>query len=289
MFGHQFYHQALRKYIIMFGNMFNDIYISRKNNSGTTIQTLKVPIAYGPREKWLARLNADSGLNRSTATQLPRLSFEITNMAYAADRSVNKMQRNVAISDGSNTLRSQFTPVPYDLTVSLYGMFAGNEDAIQVVEQILPFFRPEWTNSVKLVPEMGQYYDIPTVLNDMSIEDSYEADFQTRRAIIYTWNFTVKGLLFGPVTKKGIIRRTLIDFTIPSANNSTGDQIKFASQLEGPQSRVTITPGLFANGSPTSNSSASVAITSISANDTYGVAIDHETFFDGLNRHHHDK
>ena len=133
MFGHQFYHQALRKYIIMFGNMFNDIYISRKNNSGTTIQTLKVPIAYGPREKWLARLNADSGLNRSTATQLPRLSFEITNMAYAADRSVNKMQRNVAISDGSNTLRSQFTPVPYDLTVSLYGMFAGNEDAIQVV------------------------------------------------------------------------------------------------------------------------------------------------------------
>jgi len=221
MFGHQFYHQALRKYIIMFGNMFNDIYISRKNNSGTTIQTLKVPIAYGPREKWLARLNADPGLNRSTATQLPRLSFEITNMAYAADRSVNKMQRNVSISSGSNTLRSQFTPVPYDLTVSLYGMFAGNEDAIQVVEQILPFFRPEWTNSVKLVPEMGEYYDIPTILTDMSIEDTYSADFQERRAIIYTWNFTVKALLFGPVTKKGIIRRTLIDFTIPSANNST--------------------------------------------------------------------
>ena len=97
MFGHQFYHQALRKYIIMFGNMFNDIYLSRKNNAGTTIQTLRVPIAYGPREKWLARLNADPNLNRTTSTQLPRLSFEITNMTYAADRSVNKLQRNVVV------------------------------------------------------------------------------------------------------------------------------------------------------------------------------------------------
>ena len=289
MFGHQFYHQALRKYIIMFGNMFNDIYITRRNNAGTAIQTLKVTIAYGPKEKFLARLTADPGLNRTVATQLPRMAFEITNMAYAADRTVNKMRRNVAISDGSNTLRSQFTPVPYDLTVALYGMFAGNEDAVQVVEQILPFFRPEWTNSVKLVPEMGHYYDVPTILNDMSIEDTYEADFQTRRAIIYNFNFTVKGLLFGPVSKKGIIRRTLVDFTIPSANNSTGDQIKFATPTEGPQARITITPGLYANGSPTSNSAASVAITSISANDTYGVAIDHENFFDGLVRHHHDK
>ena len=286
MFGHQFYHQALRKYIIMFGNMFNDIYISRKNNSGTTIQTLKVPISYGPKEKFLARLNADPNLNRTVATQLPRLAFEITNMTYAADRTVNKLKRNVAISDGNNTLRSQYVPVPYDLTVSLYGMFAGNEDAVQVVEQILPFFRPEWTNSVKLVPEMGHYYDVPTILNYMSIEDTYEADFQTRRAIIYTFNFTVKGLLFGPVSKTGIIRRTYVDFTIPSSNTATGNVI--VSSTEGPQSKLTITPGLLANGSPTSNSSASIAVTSINANDTYGVAIDHENFFDGLNRHHHE-
>tara|TARA_Y100000296_G_C5117958_1_gene228825 strand:- start:133 stop:993 length:861 start_codon:yes stop_codon:yes gene_type:complete len=286
MFGHQFYHQALRKYIIMFGNMFNDIYISRKNNSGTTIQTLKVPISYGPKEKFLARLNADPNLNRTVATQLPRLAFEITNMTYAADRTVNKLKRNVAISDGNNTLRSQYVPVPYDLTVSLYGMFAGNEDAVQVVEQILPFFRPEWTNSVKLVPEMGHYYDVPTILNDMSIEDTYEADFQTRRAIIYTFNFTVKGLLFGPVSKTGIIRRTYVDFTVPSSNTATGNVI--VSTTEGPQSRLTITPGVLANGSPTSNSSASIAVTSINANNTYGFAIDHENFFDGLNRHHHE-
>ena len=285
MFGHTFYHEAIRKYIIMFGNMFNDIYISRRNNAGTRIQTIKVPIAYGPREKWLARLRGDPNLDREVAVQLPRLSFEITNMAYAPNRTLNRMQKNVAISDGNNTLRQQYVPVPYDLSVSLYGMFAGNEDAVQVVEQILPFFRPEWTNSVKLVPSMGQYYDVPTVLNDMSIEDSYDADFQTRRAIIYTFNFTVKGLLFGPVTKQGVIRRTLVDFTIPSSNTATGNlTISSASTNEGPQSRLTITPGLLANGSPTTNSTASIAITSISANDTYGVAVDHENFFDGIAR-----
>ena len=281
MFGHTFYHEAIRKYIIMFGNMFNDIYISRNNNAGTRIQTIKVPIAYGPREKWLARLRGDPNLDREVAVQLPRLSFEITNMAYAPNRTLNRMQKTVAVSDGSNSLRQQFVPVPYDLTVALYGMFSGNEDAVQVVEQILPFFRPEWTNSVKLVPSMGHYYDVPTVLNDMSIEDSYDADFQTRRAIIYTFNFTVKGLLFGPVTKKGIIRRTLVDFTIPSSNTATGNlTISSASTNEGPQSRLTITPGLLANGSPTTNSTASIAVTSISANDTYGVAVDHENFFD---------
>jgi len=289
MFGHTFYHEAIRKYIIMFGNMFNDIYISRKNNAGTRIQTIKVPIAYGPKEKWLARLRGDGNMDREIAAQLPRLSFEITNMSYAPNRTLNRMQKTVSISDGRDTLRQQFVPVPYDLTVSLYAMFAGNEDAVQVVEQILPFFRPEWTNSVKLVPSMGHYYDVPTVLNDMSIEDTYDGDFQTRRAIIYTFSFTVKGLMFGPVTKKGIIRRTLVDFTIPSANNSTGDQIRAATPTEGPQSRITITPGLYANGSPTSNSTASIAITSISANDTYGVAVDHENFFDGIARHNHDR
>ena len=289
MFGHTFYHEAIRKYIIMFGNMFNDIYISRKNNAGARIQTIKVPIAYGPKEKWLARLRGDGNMDREIAAQLPRLSFEITNMSYAPNRTLNRMQKTVSISDGRDTLRQQFVPVPYDLTVSLYAMFAGNEDAVQVVEQILPFFRPEWTNSVKLVPSMGHYYDVPTVLNDMSIEDTYDGDFQTRRAIIYTFNFTVKGLMFGPVTKKGIIRRTLVDFTIPSANNSTGDQIRAATPTEGPQSRITITPGLYANGSPTSNSTASIAITSISANDTYGVAVDHENFFDGIARHDHDR
>jgi len=263
----------------MFGNMFNDIDIQRFNKSGDAIQTIRVPIAYGPKEKFLARLRDDPSLNKEVAIQLPRLAFEVTNMTYAPERTLNKMQRNSSIGSGSNTNRSQFTPVPYDINISLYGMFDNNEDAVQAVEQILPFFRPEWTNSVKLVPEIGDYYDIATVLNDMSIEDTYEADFQSRRAIIYTYNFTIKGYIFGPVSNKGVIKRTVLDFTA-----SSGDGFDLT---EGPQSKIHLTPGLLANGSPTSNSSASVALSNITSNSNYGYAFDHWNYFDGKNRHNH--
>ena len=281
MFGNSYYHGVIRKYIIMFGNMFNDIDIQRFNNSGTATQTIRVPIAYGPREKFLARLNQDPSLNREVAIQLPRLSFEITDMTYSPERSVNKLNRNTAKGEGNDYLRSQFSPVPYDLNVSLYGMFDNNEDAVQVVEQILPFFRPEWTNSVKLIPEMSQYFDIPTVLEGMSIEDTYEADFQSRRAIIYTFNFKIKGLVFGPVSNKGIIKRTILDFTAQDSNTAIGTE-------QGPHRRTTIQPGMYANGTPTANSSASVAITSINANNNWTYAFDDYDYFDGVNRHKHD-
>jgi len=281
MFGQDYYHGIIRKYIIMFGNMFNDIDIQRFNNSETAVQTIRVPIAYGPREKFLARLNQDPNLNREVSIQLPRLSFEITNMTYAPDRTLNKLQKNTALGDNGDSLRSQFVPVPYDIEISLYGMFDNNEDAVQVVEQILPFFRPDWTNSVKLVPEMSEYIDIPTVLNGMSIEDSYDADFQTRRAIIYTFNFTVKGLIYGPVSKKGVIKRTYVDLTAQDANTAIGTE-------QGPNRRVRIQPGMYANGSPTANSSASVAITSINANNNWTYAFDDYDYFDGVNRHNHE-
>ncbi len=287
MFGHSYYHGVIRKYIIMFGNMFNDVDIVRYNKTGQRVQTIRVPIAYGPREKYLARITQDPNLNRPVAIQLPRLSFEITTMSYAPTRALNKLQRNTAIGVGANTLRSQFTPVPYDINIALYGMFANNEDAVQVVEQILPFFRPEWTHSIKLIPSMGEFYDIPTVLNDMSIEDTYDSDFQTRRSIIYTFNFTVKGYIFGPVSNRGVIKRTILDLTIPSQTDADGNII--ISAQEGPQSKITLTPGLLANGSPTANSSASVSLSSITSNSNYGFAFDSELFFDGVNRHNHEK
>jgi len=272
MFGSHYDHGAIRKYIIMFGRMFNDIDVVRKDKSGNAVQSIRVPIAYGPKEKFLARLNQDPNLDRKVATQLPRLAFEITDMTYAAGRGLNKLQRNTGISSNDQSKVSQFTPVPYDINITLYGMFANNEDAVQVVEQILPYFRPEFTHSVKLVPETGHYYDIPTVLQGMSIEDSYEADFQTRRAIIYSFNFTVKGYIFGPVSTKGVIKRTVVDIGIPS-------ETFVPDASEDPQSRLTLTPGLLADGSPTTNSSASVATSTISANSNFGFAFDKEDFF----------
>jgi hypothetical protein len=271
MFGHQYNHGVIRKYIIMFGNMFNDITVTRTDNNNSRIQAIRVPIAYGPKEKFLARLRQDPQLNRQVATQLPRLSFEITNMSYSPNRSLNKMSKNVSVGAGNRTLARQFTPVPYDINVSLYGMFSFQEDAVQVVEQILPFFRPEWTNSMKLVNEMGQYYDIPTVLEGMTIEDTYDSDFQTRRAIIYTFNFMIKGYIFGPVQNKGIIKRTIVNSYDNESYDPTIPKIH----------TTTLTPGLTSSGTPTGNTSQSVPITTIDAEDDYGFAFEREDFFNG--------
>lgn len=280
MFGASYNHGVIRKYIIMFGSMFNDIDISRYDKTGARIQSIRVPIAYGPKEKFLARLRQDPDLDRAVATQLPRMSFEVTDMSYAPTRTLNKLQRNTSLGSTASALTSQFTPVPYDINITLSAMFANNEDAVQVVEQILPYFRPEFTHSVKLVPETGQYFDIPTVLNGMTIEDTYESDFQTRRAIIYSFQFVVKGYIFGPVSNKGVIKRTVVDIGIPSQ-----DFVPTAN--EGPNKKIVLTPGLLANGSPTANSSASIDTSTISANTTYGYAFDSTDYFDGLENHEH--
>ncbi len=277
MFGQFHYHSAIRKYIIMFGNMFNDIDVVRFNSAGDNIQQIRVPIAYGPREKILAKLRTDPDGRREIAMVLPRLSFELTSMNYAPERVLNRTHKQLGIGGGNNSLRKSFTPAPYDLDMSLYAMFANQEDAVQVVEQILPYFRPEWTNSVKIVPELDTYVDVPTILNGMTIEDSYDGDFDQRRAIIYTFTFKIKGYLFGPVTNKGIIRRTLVNTFDPQANTATGNVIISTSDTK--LQRLTLTPGLLANGQPTSNSSASIPISQISANSNFGFAFDREDFF----------
>jgi hypothetical protein len=275
-----FYNGTIRKYIVLFGRMFNDIDIVRKNKNSTKIQTLRVPIAYGPKEKWLTRLNQDAGLNRPVSIQLPRLSFEVTAMNYDSTRTLNKMHKYSSINDETNRLTSQYTPVPYNINVSLYGMFANNEDAVQVTEQILPFFRPEWTSSLKLIDELGEYWDIPTVYNDMSIEDSYDSDFVTRRAIVYTWNFSIKGYLFGPVRSQGVIKRTVIDMTVNSTSDPIGTEV-------GPDKKIILTPGQLANGSSTTSSSESIIHTSIVADSDWDYAFDSNDYFDGANRHDH--
>lgn len=275
-----FYNGTIRRYIIMFGRMFNDIDIVRYDSNNAAQQTIRIPIAYGPKEKWLSRLNADPGLDREVAIQLPRLSFEITNMTYSSQRGLNKTHKYAAQLEDGDKLRTQYTPTPYDFNISLYGMFKNNEDAVQVTEQILPFFRPEWTMSIKPVQQFDQYWDVPVVLNDMSIEDTYEADYETRRAIIYTWNFTVKGYLFSPIRNRGVIKRTILDLAYNDTDEPIGTEV-------GPHKKINLVPGQFANGDPTANSSASVHYSNISANSTWDYAFDSFDYFDGVNRHYH--
>lgn len=273
MFGQTWSHDTIRKYVILFGTLFDSIYINRKNNAGETVQTLKIPLNYGPKEKFLARLNSDSTLSQSTAITLPRMAFDITTMNYAAERKPNTINRlTKAYAADNNKVSYQYAPVPYDFTFSLYIMVKNADDGTQIIEQILPYFTPEWTATVNLVSGIDGKYDIPIVLNDVSMEDTYEGNFETRRAIIYTLTFTMKGWLFGPTKTSDIIKEINVDIRIPNT-----DVLPIvANTAIGNSAVITVTPGLTANGEPTSNAAASVASDSIAVNSNYGFIIDFE-------------
>jgi len=214
MLGQQFYHETMRKVVVAFGTIFNNINIVRKNNSGTIIQKMKVPLAYGPAQKFLTRLDNDPSLNKKVAVTLPRIGFEIANLAYDPVRKLNRVQKfKKAKSTDKNQLDVQYMPVPYNLDFTLYVMAKNSDDALQIVEQILPYFQPAFTLTVDLVKSIGEKRDIPLVLDNVSFQDDYEGDFSTRRALIYTLNFTAKTYLFGPIaeTSEGLIKKVQTD------------------------------------------------------------------------------
>jgi hypothetical protein len=212
MLGQQFYHETIRKIIIAFGTTFNNVQLVRKDNDDNVIQTMKVPLAYGPQQKYLVRLNEDADLSKQVAITLPRIGFEIQNLSYDATRKLNRVQKFKKIKSGkSNTLETQFMPVPYNLSIQLYVMAKQSDDALQIVEQILPFFQPDYTLTVNDMADMGIKRDVPIVLNGISYEDNYQGDFETRRALIYTLDFTAKFYLYGPVTSAGVIKTVQVD------------------------------------------------------------------------------
>jgi hypothetical protein len=214
MLGQQFYHETVRNVIVAFGTMFNNIQIVRKNNSGNIIQSMKVPLAYGPKQKYLTRLDTDPSLANATAITLPRLGFEIGGLTYDAGRKLNRVQKFKKVktdSSDANKLDTQFMPVPYNMDITLYAMAKNSDDALQIVEQILPYFQPDYTLTINDMSDMGIKRDVPIILNDVSYEDNYAGDFQARRAIIYTLGFTTKFYLYGPVTSSKIIKTVQVD------------------------------------------------------------------------------
>ncbi len=271
MFGLDFYHGSIRKYVTLFGTLFNDIRITREDSSGNNYQTLRVPIGYGPKQKALARLDQDPNLNRKYAVLLPRMAFELTNMNYASERKLQTINRNRAIDSTDPTKQKyQYNPVPYDLMFSLYILSKNAEDGTRILEQILPFFTPEWTATVNLVPEMDIKMDIPVVLLDVVSQDIYEDNFTTRRTLMWTINFILKGYVFGPVRSSGIINIANTNFFDASIVDNIDDA---PGTVNTALDRTTVSPGLLANGSPTSNASATVPVSQIMANDNYGYII----------------
>ena len=204
MLGQYFYNESLRKTIIAFGSLFNDIFINRRNSAGTDVQTLKVPLAYGPKQKFMVRLDADPNLDQKVAITLPRIGFEIAGLDYDPSRKINRiMKRKKVSSDADKKLKqmsTQYSPVPYNLNFEMFVMTKNSDDGIQIVEQILPFFQPEYTVTINEVPEMDVVRDVPIVLNSIGYEDTYTGSFTERRAIIYTFNFVAKAYVYGPVT-----------------------------------------------------------------------------------------
>ena len=270
MFGNSFYFGTIRKYVIAFGNLFNDIYVQRLDSNGNRIQTLAVPLAYGPKEKWLVRLVQDPNLDADVAITLPRMGFEITSLTYASQRKLSSTIKNSRLKTSDlDRVETQIVPVPYDINILLSIFVRNADDGAQIVEQIVPYFRPEFVTNVRLIPEMGIVSDTPVVLQDVSIEDTYEGDFDTRRALIYNMNFSMKAYFYGPVSNSGVIKRTIIPIAVDTAAD--------APFLE----KITVTPSQFANGapltSPSANSALSVNLDQISANSDFGFTVDINT------------
>jgi len=209
MFGNEFYHETIRRYVIVFGTMFNDMVVHRRNNAGTIIKRIKVPIAYGPRAKFLSRIQQDPNLTKPDAISLPRMSFQIAGYNYDGTRKLTTVGQIKTPADQDMKNSSVYNPVPYNIDFELSIYVLNAEDGTMLIEQILPYFTPEWTNTIKLVDDLDLRMDVPLVLNTITTEDTYEDSYENRRTIIHTLNFTMKGYVFGPVKDKNIINTAL--------------------------------------------------------------------------------
>ena len=206
--GLSYYHAAIRKTIVAFGRLFSDIKIQRENTDGTIAQTIAVPLAYAPKEKWIVRIDSDPNLNHHTYTSLPRLSFQIDGYAYDSTRKTNKMNKIVckdATTEANPLMRSVFAPAPYNINISLYILTKTQEDALQILEQILPIFNPEYTLKINAIDNMDIVQAIPVILNTVSAEDNYDGSFEERRFVVHTLTFTLKTNVYGPVQDQGVI------------------------------------------------------------------------------------
>lgn len=224
MFGNHFYHNSIRRTVAVFGTLFNDINVLRRGADGSASNIVKVPLAYGPKQKFLARL--DQGINLDDpkiALKLPRMSFELTSMTYDTNTKLQKGIRQKIPGTDPTKQSSVLGPVGYRLGIELSIIAKNQDDALQILEQIVPYFQPDYTVTVKEVN--GNFKsDQPYVLSAINITDDYEGDFTTRRAIVYTLSFDTKVNFYGPTEAKGIIRQVNVDYN--NINNVTSKPIE---------------------------------------------------------------
>jgi hypothetical protein len=227
MLGSTFYHQTIRKYVAAFGTLFNDLNVERKNSGGAVVERIKVPLGYGPKQKWILATQESTTDRRVVATRVPRMGFSLTGLSYDPARKLNTLGRNVAANTSiTSSLMSQYNPVPYNFTFDLFILVNNAEDGTQILEQILPYFTPQFTVTVNTIPDMGIKTDIPIVLESASQSDEYEGELATRRTIIWTLSFLLKGMIYPDIKTSSVIKQIEVNFRIPGSDQ-TGFEVNF--------------------------------------------------------------
>lgn len=219
-----FYHGIIRNTVISFGKLFENLTILKVNNNKVTNKVIKVPMSYGPKEKWLRRLEEQPNLQGNPEITLPRMSFEITGYEYDAGRKLGSVE-NYVLGEVDGKPVKLFTPVPYNVMFSLHAMTKTQEDGLQIMEQILAHFSPAVTVSFLVIPELKITQNVPISILGVQTEDSWDGDFEQRRLIVTTFNFQAKISLYGPLVAGKPIKRTIIDNSINNVGTKTSDAI----------------------------------------------------------------
>ena len=220
MLDQRFYWGTIRKAIVAFGTMFNSITVERKDYNGNVAQLQRVPLSYSPKQKFLAKIRQQPNVDQANfQVILPRMGFEMIALDYDPNRKISPLQQNRAINS-STSASAQYAPTPYNISVLLYIYAKNQDDGLQIIEQILPYFNPDYNLTLKAIPELDIKNDLPILLNSIGFEDDYEGDMTTRRAIIWTLSFVMKLNFYGPINKQGIINRVVANsFRDPSLSN----------------------------------------------------------------------
>ncbi len=259
MFGDHFYHATMRKSVAVFGTLFNNLKVARKSANGGLLNQVRVPLAYGPKQKFLARLDQETGFDAPMAIKLPRMAFEMTSITLDATQKLPK--RNKIVENHASDVTKKKTIkhyTSYDIGMSLYIMAKNQDDGLQIVEQILPYFQPEYSVTITPVDSFSHKQDVQVILQSVNIDDQYEGDFTERRVLIYQLDFIMKMKFYGPTGDQGIIREVKLDFkdkdntssifeemdlTINPTTAGPGDTYNVVTTITSGDASNTVTPG----------------------------------------------
>ena len=249
MFGDHFYHATMRKSVAVFGTLFNNLRVIRKASDGSVLNQIRVPLAYGPKQKFLARLDQETGFDAPMAIKLPRMAFEITGLDIDSTQKLQK--RNKIVEEHASDVGKKKTikhHTSYNINMSLYIMAKNQDDGLQVVEQILPYFSPEYNVTISPVSGFAHKQDVAVILNSVTIDDQYEGDFVERRVLIYQLDFTMKMKFYGPTGNQGIIREINIDFHDKDNTAKLFEEMDFTIGSTDTESNYTVTTTITQDG-----------------------------------------